>query len=96
MTLAARRPDRTCQFRRVSRRTIHRAPLIALAVTLAFAFGYAFTMAPLLRHGLSLRVELGPLSELLPQATTDLGEQTGQELASPFTFLSNGALIWRR
>ena len=31
---------------------------IALAVALAFFFGYAFTMVPLLRHGLSLRQAL--------------------------------------
>lgn len=63
---------------------------------LGISFGGLLGLELPLRHGLSLRVELGPLSELLPQATTDLGEQTGQELASPFTFLSNGALIWRR
>ncbi|HNN92116.1 MAG TPA: caspase family protein [Pseudomonadota bacterium] len=49
-----------------------------------------------LRHGLALRLELGPLSELLPQATTDLGAQTGQALVSPLTFFCNGGLLWRR
>ena len=32
---------------------------IALAVALAFLFGYAFTFFPLLRSGMSLRVALG-------------------------------------
>lgn len=35
------------------------APSIALAVFLAFVFGYAFSMRPLLQHGLSLRQALG-------------------------------------
>jgi hypothetical protein len=34
-------------------------PTIALAVGLAFAFGYALTLAPLLRAGLGLRTALG-------------------------------------
>ena len=32
---------------------------IALAVGLAFVFGYALTMLPLLRHGLALKTALG-------------------------------------
>jgi Domain of unknown function (DUF4396) len=34
-------------------------PTIALAVGLAFAFGYGFTLVPLLRAGLSLRAAVG-------------------------------------
>lgn len=34
------------------------APSIALAVTLAFIFGYALSMRPLLRHGLGTRKSL--------------------------------------
>jgi Domain of unknown function (DUF4396) len=34
-------------------------PAIALAVVLAFAFGYSLTMAPVLRAGVSLRQALG-------------------------------------
>ena len=34
-------------------------PTVALAVGLAFAFGYALTLAPLLRAGLGLRSALG-------------------------------------
>jgi hypothetical protein len=34
-------------------------PSIALAVVLAFVFGYAFTIAPVLRSGLALRTAIG-------------------------------------
>jgi hypothetical protein len=37
----------------------HAVPTIALAVALAFVFGYALTMLPLLRSGLTLRRALG-------------------------------------
>lgn len=62
---------------------------------LGLGFGGVLALELPLRYGLSLRLEGGPLTELLPQATTDLGEQTGTTLASPFTFFSNGALLWR-
>jgi hypothetical protein len=35
------------------------APSIALAVALAFLFGYAFTIVPVLRSGLALRTAIG-------------------------------------
>ena len=38
---------------------LHNLPTITLAVALAFAFGYALTLVPLLRAGLALRTALG-------------------------------------
>jgi hypothetical protein len=35
------------------------APSIALAVALAFVFGYAFTIVPVLRSGLALKAAIG-------------------------------------
>lgn len=63
---------------------------------LGLGFGGVLGLELPLRRGLSLRVELGPMTALLPQATTELGAQTGQALSSPLTFFSNGALLWRR
>jgi hypothetical protein len=37
----------------------HDAPAIALAVVLAFVFGYALTLRPLLRAGMAVRAALG-------------------------------------
>jgi len=37
----------------------HDAPAIALAVVLAFVFGYGLTLRPLLRSGLAVRAALG-------------------------------------
>ncbi len=51
---------------------------------------------PAILRGLSIRVELGPLTQLLPQAEIRFGAQSGQALASPFTLFANGGLVWRR
>lgn len=49
-----------------------------------------------LRHGFALRIELGPLTQLMPQAETSFGAQSGQGVSSPFTLFGNGGLVWRR
>lgn len=59
-------------------------------------FGGLLALELPLWRSLSLRIELGPLTQLLPRADVSFGAQSGQGLASPFTLFGNGGLVWRR
>ena len=61
-----------------------------------FAFGGLLAVEIPLAHGLSLRAEAGPMTELFPQVQSENGVEVGQTLASPFTWWAAGGLIWRR
>jgi hypothetical protein len=64
--------------------------------TVGFGFGGLFSAERHLGAGLALRLEGGPVTMLLPVATTARERETGHAWASPLTWWGAGGLVWRR
>lgn len=60
----------------------------------SFAMAGLFSVERSLFDGVALRVEAGPMSTLFEQATTELGAETGVELATPLTWWGAAGLRW--
>ncbi|MCA9538257.1 MAG: caspase family protein [Myxococcales bacterium] len=58
----------------------------------SFGMGGLFSVERILSDGLALRVEGGPMSVLYEQATTELGAESGSELASPLVWWAAAGL----